>query len=361
MHCAQTGTGAGLSCTVFGWDPEAIRQRSRGTIIKMQHKPELIAATHPKWFNSPVTFHKGTLSEIGRHIPAFERRSFGLTQPDNESSRLNERFDTIVRLPFGDDKTFIPVGVVSKDYALVPHEAVLDIATAALKSVNIAPGDVRAELTITEYGERMALSLYMPEEYSFDPGDRHPIALRLECFNSVDGSSRFRALMGWFRFVCSNGLIIGVTRADVRRRHVGNFRVEDISVVLAAGLKEFEPEKKNFECWRKAGITLKQLAPWVDKDLRKGWGFKAAARTYHIARYGSDANIVEQYKGKTPTTIAMQATKSVPGAPAKCSNLFDVSQILAWLAKERRDVQEQLEWREEIPELLASLLNGKRG
>ena len=37
------------------------------------------------------------------------------------------------------------------------------------------------------------------------------------------GSSTVRPLdvILRFRFVCSNGLIIGVTRADVRRRHVG--------------------------------------------------------------------------------------------------------------------------------------------
>ena len=67
-------------------------------------------------------------------------------------------------------------------------------------------------------------------------------------------------------------------------------------------------------------------------------------------------DIVGQYKGNSPTSIAVRETKRVPGAPARCCNLFDVSQILAWLAKERRDVQEQLEWREEIPELLAPLL-----
>jgi hypothetical protein len=38
-----------------------------------------------------------------------------------------------------------------------------------------------------------------------------------------------------------------------------------------------------------------------------------------------------------------------------------LSQILAWLAKERRDIQEQLGWREQIPELMAPLLNRKRG
>lgn len=323
----------------------------------MQQTQEPDADARPKWFTSPVSFHEGTLTDVRRHIPAFERRGFGLTQPDNESSRLNERLDTIVRLPFGGDQTFIPVGVVSKDYSLVQHHAVLDIATAALSAVKIAPGNVRAELTITEYGERMALSLYLPDEYRFDPGDGDPMALRLECFNSVDGSTRFRALMGWFRFVCSNGLVVGVTRSDVRRRHIGDLRLQDVGVVLTSGLKEAETEKKNFERWRKVGITLDQLTPWVEKELRKGWGFKAATRTFHIALSGADVEIVGQYRGNSPTSIGVRKTKRVPGAPARCRNLFDVSQILAWLAKERRDVQEQLEWRETIPELMAPLMN----
>jgi hypothetical protein len=135
----------------------------------------------PKWFNSPVTFHEGTLTEIRAHIPSFERRGFGLTQPGNERSRLNERLDTIVRLPFGEDNTFIPVGVVSKDYALVPHSEVLDVATKALADAKITPANVKAELKITEYGERMALSLYLPDKYSFDPGDGRPMALPFSC------------------------------------------------------------------------------------------------------------------------------------------------------------------------------------
>ncbi len=36
--------------------------------------------------------------------------------------------------------------------------------------------------------------------------------MRLECLNSVDGSTRFRAERGWFRLVCSNGLRFGITR-----------------------------------------------------------------------------------------------------------------------------------------------------
>lgn len=326
-------------------------------IHREQHMQTADADNRPKWFNSPVMFHEGSLSDIRTHIPAFERRGFGLTQTGNERTRLNDRLDTIVRLPFGEDKTVTRVGVVSKDYALVPHTAVLDVAIHALDAAKIASADVKAELRITEYGERMALSLYLPEKYRFDPGDGHPMALRLECLNSVDGSTRFRAIMGWFRFVCSNGLIIGVTRSDMRRRHVGDFHLEDVDAVLVSGLQESEAEKRNFEEWRKTPITPKRLVPWTEKALRKGWGFKAATRAFHIAHTGSDVKIVGQYKGSTPTTIAVQQSKPVPGAPKESRTLYDVSQILAWLAKERRDLQEQLEWREGIPDLMTSLVN----
>lgn len=319
-------------------------------------RPTADRDTRPKWFNSPLGYHEGTLADIRQHIPAFERRVFALTQADNQLTRVNERLDAIVRLPFGEDDAFIPVGVVSKDYALVPHTTVVDVAIQVLADANISPADVKAELKITEYGERMALSLYLPEQYQFDPGDGHPMALRLECFNSVDGSTRFRALMGWFRFVCSNGLIIGVTRSDLRRRHVGDLQIEDIGKVLKSGLKDSETEKKNFEKWRKTPITLNQLASWSEDALRKGWGFKAATRAYHIAQTGADVEITGQYKGSTPTTITVNRLSPVPGAPKESQNLFDVSQILAWLAKERRDLNEQQEWRETIPELLEPLM-----
>lgn len=320
----------------------------------------LFPDTHPKWFNSFVTFHKGTLSDIRRHIPDFERRSFALTQPGKESSRINERLDTIVRKPFGQDRNFIPVGVVSKEYALVPHTDVLDVVIRSLESIEslkMSLGAVRTDLSLTEYGERMELSIYLPEEYSFDPGDGHPMALRLECFNSVDGSTRFRALMGWFRFVCSNGLIIGVTQTDVRRRHVGDIHLEDVGKVLTTGIKKSKKEKRNFEKWRKQMVQPPKLSKWIATTLHKGWGFKAAARAYRICTTGHDADVLGPYTDNTPLTVPVRQTDRVPGAPINSGNLYDVSQVLAWLAKERRDVQEQLQWREQISGLLKPLMN----
>jgi len=309
----------------------------------------------PKWFNSPVTHHTGTLGDIGKHIPTFERRPFSLSMPGDEPPGINAQLDTIVRKPFDGDKAFMPVGIVSKEYAFVQHATVLEVATQALKDAKINLATVKAEIKITAYGERMALSLYLPKEYSFDPGDGNPMALRLECLNSVDGSTRFRALMGWFRLVCGNGLVIGITRSDVRRRHVGDLQVGDVGAVLTAGIKDSETEKRNLQSWRNRPLTGKRILPWLKNDLRKKWGFKAATRAFHIATTGYDVEITGQYRNEDPTTIPVQKGERVKGTPELSENLFDLSQILAWLAKERRDLQEQIEWREQIPELLAPL------
>jgi len=81
---------------------------------------------------------------------------------------------------------------------------VIDQSEQALKAERIESSKVDTELCITECGERMAISLFLPKEYEFDPGDGHPLALRLVLINSVEGRTRFRVLMGLFRLVCSN-------------------------------------------------------------------------------------------------------------------------------------------------------------
>ncbi len=45
--------------------------------------------------------------------------------------------------------------------------------------------------------------------------------------NSHDGSSAYRVLAGMFRFVCSNGLVLGDTIGDIRVRHSGRI-VDDV-------------------------------------------------------------------------------------------------------------------------------------
>jgi hypothetical protein len=313
-------------------------------------------ATLSKWMNSAVTLHSGKLTEISEHVPAFARRPFALTQSANVKVRDNGRLDTIVRLPINGDADCVPVGVVSKDYALLQHSSVLDETLKALEEADIDPATVDTELRLTEFGERMKLSVRLPDNYLYDPGDGFPITVRLECLNSVDGSTRFRAVMGWFRLICGNGLAIVITRSASDRRHVGDLQLKHISAIVRTGITEYTLERDTLIRWRDCDVSTEKLRRWVEGELRAGWGFKAASRAWHIARTGCDVDVLGPYKKHSPTTVRVEPTSAVPGSPEESTCLFDVSQVLAWLAKERRDIQEQMEWREQIPALMASLV-----
>lgn len=312
-------------------------------------------ATSSKWLNSATTVHIGKLGDVAKNVPSFVRRPFAVRSSAHDSFRDHSRLDAIVRLPVNGDADCIPVGVVSRDYALLQHTEVIRAAEQALEAAQIDPGDVDAELRLTEYGERMALSLRLPDTYLFDPGDRFPMTVRLECLNSVDGSTRFRAMMGWFRLVCSNGLVIGVTESESDRRHVGDLQLEDIGLVLRAGMTDYKLERDTLLRWRNVEVKAAGLRAWVDRDLKAAWGFKAAARAFHIAGSGRDVEVIGPYKGHSPTSVRVERGEAVPGSPEQSTSLFDLSQILAWLAKERSDIQEQMAWREQIPTLMASL------
>jgi len=66
----------------------------------------------------------------------------------------------------------------------------------------------------------MALGIRLPDKYGLDLDDGNPMSLQLLCFNSVDGSTRFMVVLGWFRFVCANGLIVGTAASSLRGRHL---------------------------------------------------------------------------------------------------------------------------------------------
>lgn len=85
---------------------------------------------------------------------------------------------------------------------------------------------------------------------------RHPDAIGSEAevpelilLNSHDGSSSYQLLAGFFRFVCSNGLIAGNVCNDVRIRHSGNvvhdviegsFRVLDNVKEIGSRIDEYK-------------------------------------------------------------------------------------------------------------------------
>lgn len=77
----------------------------------------------------------------------------------------------------------------------------------------------------------------------------------------------------------------------------------------------------------------------------------------HIARSGHDAILPVPIRGMRASDLCLEQGEKVPGCYPPVTTAYDTCQILAWLARERRDFQEQLTWQSQIPGLMSSLLN----
>lgn len=174
-------------------------------------------------------------------------------------------------------------------------------------------------------------------------------------FNSVDGSTRLTALLGWHRFACSNGLIVGKTLAQYRRLHDRRLSTRDLGTILRKGLKAAERERKTFDRWTREGIDQELFTKWIDQDLRKAWGPKAAARAYVIATTGHDAVFPDPFEGGAPSERSWKPGPPVPGSIVPATTRFAMSQVLSWLSSQRPELPDRIKWTAQVPSLVEAL------
>jgi Domain of unknown function (DUF932) len=142
--------------------------------------------------------------------------------------------------------------------------------------------DLRYEVGLSELGEWMNFRVYFPDSYSFTDAHGYKLDLRLECFNSVDGSSRLMILFGWFRFICANGLVIGETKIEIKERHGKSLVLDSIRERIWPEFEAVETDKSRMQKWQDQKVDIEGIAAWADKKLSEKWGKKAAARVFHI-------------------------------------------------------------------------------
>jgi hypothetical protein len=245
--------------------------------------------------------------------------------------------------------------VVSTTYQLAQHADVVEMCMKGIQANHIDPTKIRCEVGLTPLGEWMNFRAYFPEEFSSQPADGHKLELRLECFNSVDGSSRLVILFSWLRLVCRNGLTIRDTKAALRDIHDENLNLEIIPQLVSEGLAKARADRGCLRQWEKSSVQLKEVERWVDGHLAEKWGIKAACRTLHICRTGTDVELLDPFAGGKPSEKRTRSITIVPGASIPAKNLYDVCQALAWIATQRNSADERLEWQGQIPALVESL------
>jgi hypothetical protein len=308
-----------------------------------------------KWLGVPVNEWTGPVTEIAKRIPRFARAPFA-SNNNGHPSKQNPYFDMIIQEPLTRNAERVPIGIVSKSYTLLEHKTVFDRAIDAIKAAGVKLEQLRVHLRLTEHGERMDLQFLFPDDFSITPNDGWPMSLRLRCINSVDRSHVFDAMLGWFRMICSNGLVIGTVRNRFKKPHTENLDITRIGEFLHTGIAGATLDHLFLKRWEATAIREEALSRWVDKPLSKAWGIKAAARAYHIALRGCDVELVRPFEKLPPSRRTIKPGAKVPGATANNLNAFSVSQVLSWLAKERREFQEALEREQQIRPLIQRLI-----
>jgi hypothetical protein len=302
-----------------------------------ENKVELLQETSI-WRTRDVKYLRGKYQNIIEHIPYFELRNF--------SGEENEI------MPLSPLEKIIPVGIVSNTYTLAQHLEVARLCVEAIKEFGINIDNLQCELGLSTLGEWMNFRIYFPEKYDFITKDKNPLKLRLECFNSVDGSSRLILLFGWYRFICSNGMVIGETISELRDIHNKHMDIGKIKTIVANAMDQVNKDKNTMMLWQGISVSVDNLTEWIDSKVVNKWGKKAAFRVFHICMSGHDAKYANPFESESPSQKAAIQLDAVPGSPPKAKNLYDVGQALSWVATNRNNAEEKTQWQTEIPKLI---------
>src|ERR1700682_3920200 len=138
-----------------------------------------------QWRSRKVRYYAGDWDAVQTVLPEFDLVPF-TAGPDEPA---NPFLQTVMRKPLSAAERSIPVGVVSHTYSLAPHRDVAALCRKGLIEAGIEPANLRYEVGLSALGEWMNFRIYFADSYSFTDSLGKKLVLRLECFNSVDGSS----------------------------------------------------------------------------------------------------------------------------------------------------------------------------
>jgi hypothetical protein len=312
------------------------------------------------WLGLPVRpATEGNFEEVLAALPHFGRQPFVMASLNGGDPGINSYLDMVYRLPIRQGERPVPVGVVSKNYRLLDHHQVLRTIQQSMATRNLDLKNVRVVAEWTIHGERAHFSIIFPPQEHFTVGtvgNKDEMRFRIEVFNSVDGSCRLMAIAGWLRFVCTNGLIIGTALMQLQQQHRQQLEVEELGRRIGEAVDSAQSDKARFAQWMSTRVDQSVLVPWIDEEVRSLWGVKAAVRVLGIATDGWDVEPVGD-RNRPPSQIKTNRISKVPvpGVDAPVRNLFGVSQVLSWIAGQRAEISEDLEWRSQVHDLIAKL------
>jgi len=141
---------------------------------------------------------------------------------------------------------------LSTKYQVVKSSQIVNVLESkGFKLDDLIKIKIRRDKALREGKQKHRMIFSNPDLLASDHSDGK---LQLLVTNSYDGTSSVQFQLGFFRFVCSNGLIVGSTFETIRIKHIGidiNEKIDNAIVEIAAQAK-----KLNSLILRMKNITL---------------------------------------------------------------------------------------------------------
>lgn len=189
--------------------------------------------------------------------------------PDVCKRRIAQVVRNITPIPgyraVNDRNTGRTFAIVKNGYELVPHEEVIqgmdDMCTKFPEY-----GTPKREIWLTNYGGRMkARWTFTDVDFAIGtlsdgtPDTVHPT---LETMCSYDTTLAHRTLVGGFRLVCTNGMVVGKILGEYKRKHTIGLNLDAAKQVLTNGMENYSKAANLWLSYTERKATMAEVVAY---------------------------------------------------------------------------------------------------
>jgi len=154
-----------------------------------------------------------------------------------------------------DEKTNKLFSIVSSDYKLLRHEAAIEEIEKAIGATQNLGGYDVSTAFFNDGGRMLREYVFHDHPILIQRGDL--IKPKLQLFNSYDLTWSFTVILGAYRLVCTNGLVVGEKLFHLKKRHVFHFETLNLVGEISTALTRFSKQAEEWKKWADLPLSKK--------------------------------------------------------------------------------------------------------
>jgi len=186
--------------------------------------------------------------------------------PVNKGEFCNNAMNKLVLVRKGKEgQSSSIVGVHSEKYKPQSTFEILEKYNSVLTD-NVDCSDVSITDQVLDGGRKARRSIIF-NKYQFEVSENEKIALKLDLYNSFDGSWPWFSAFGALNFVCMNGLVSGQFAMVISKKHTTGFSISSEIAKIKNASEMFNNDIEKFKKWTQKKVSWLEVENVVKQTL----------------------------------------------------------------------------------------------